>query len=152
MPPPKKKKKVHNTLFLFNLLCPLLLVGGSEGKLKHLRTLNKVGFEKNVSLHSCDFINIGVFLLPSIILCKERLWELTTFSTGTAGNQGDYHEELTGANTQRLTERLMDLRSLPLVQCCVFMYMNDLRWEHGTDAFAGDQQERGINRQRTEHP
>jgi hypothetical protein len=35
-------KQVHNTLFLLNLLSPLLLVGGLEGRLKWLRTLNKV--------------------------------------------------------------------------------------------------------------
>lgn len=39
-------EQVHNTLS-FVLLFPLSLVGGLEGRLKCLRTLDKVGFEKS---------------------------------------------------------------------------------------------------------
>jgi hypothetical protein len=39
-------KHIHHTLFLLNILFPLLLVSGVEGRVKCLRTLNKVGSEK----------------------------------------------------------------------------------------------------------
>lgn len=41
-----------NPLFPINLSSPLPLVGGIEGRLKNLRTLNKVGFEKSESIHT----------------------------------------------------------------------------------------------------
>jgi hypothetical protein len=40
-------KQVHDTLCLLTFLWLI-----KEGKMKHLRTLNKVGFEKNLSLHT----------------------------------------------------------------------------------------------------
>jgi hypothetical protein len=56
IPHPKKKKKkkktiskqVHIPFCPLNLSFPLPLVGGGlEGRLKHLRTLTKVGFENS---------------------------------------------------------------------------------------------------------
>jgi hypothetical protein len=40
-------KEVHNPLFLLIFLSLLTLVGGLDGRLKSLRILNKIGFEKS---------------------------------------------------------------------------------------------------------
>jgi hypothetical protein len=40
-------KQAHNTLFLFTFFFSLHLVSRLEGRLKYLRTLNKVGFAKS---------------------------------------------------------------------------------------------------------
>ena len=64
--------------FPINLLFFLPLVGGLEGRLKTLRTLNKVGFEKTLSLHfhddplalrGRDVIDIdGLFMAEHVII------------------------------------------------------------------------------------
>jgi hypothetical protein len=62
--------------FPINLLFFLPLVGGLEGRLKTLRTLNKVGFEKSKSAKSeiqrnCTLIDRPCFF-RSIKVCKNR--------------------------------------------------------------------------------
>jgi hypothetical protein len=44
---------MHNSLFLI-IFFTLPLVCGIEEKMKHLRTLNEVGFEKNISLERSE--------------------------------------------------------------------------------------------------
>ena len=47
---PKNYSTVPQLLFPINLLFPLPQVGGLEGRLKHSRTLNKIGMKRNLSL------------------------------------------------------------------------------------------------------